>query len=143
MSDEKTLPIRDDEAPTPPRPRLGRRIVLAFVLAVIVVGAWTWQRSRVARNALPSTPAPVDLSEALEWTGLFLFQATPLGEAAAQLGDRYDVSISVAPGLEAEGVSGTFAREQSLQQILTTLATTLNATVEGNDADGYTIGMAE
>ncbi len=101
------------------------------------------QMSRVARNALPSTPTPVDLSEALEWTGLFIFQATPLGEAASRLSQRYDVAITVAPALEAEGVSGTFAREQALQQILTTLATTLDAAVQGNDADGYTIGPAE
>ena len=101
------------------------------------------QMSRVARNALPSTPTPVDLSEALEWTGLFIFQATPLSEAANHLSDRYGVAITVAPVLEAEGVSGTFAGEQALEQILTTLATTLDATVEGNDADGYTIGSPE
>ena len=98
------------------------------------------QMSRVARNALPSTPTPVDLSEALEWTGLFIFQATPLGEVAARLSDHYGIAVTVAPALNAEGVNGTFAAEQTLHQILTTLATTLDATVQGNDADGYTIG---
>ena len=44
--------------------------------------------------------------------------------------------------LQFLGVSGTFAREQSLQQILDALATTLNATVQGNDADGYTMAPA-
>ena len=100
------------------------------------------QMSRVARNALPSTPTPVDLSEALEWTGLFLFRSTPLSEAAARLSRRYGVAITISPDLEAEGVSGTFAREQSLRQILEALATTLNAAVQGNDADGYRIGLA-
>ncbi len=100
------------------------------------------QMSRVARNALPSTPTPVDLSEALEWTGLFLFRSTPLSDAVARLSRRYGVDIAVSPDLEAEGVSGTFAREQSLQQILDALATTLNAAVQGNDADGYRIGLA-
>ncbi len=99
------------------------------------------QMSRVARNALPSTPTPVDLSEALEWTGLFLFRSTPLSDAVARLSRRYGVDIAVSPDLEAEGVSGTFAREQSLQQILDALATTLNAAVQGNDADGYMIGL--
>ncbi len=101
------------------------------------------QMSRVARNALPSTPTPVDLSEALEWTGLFLFRSTPLSDAAARLSRRYGVAITISPDLEAEGVSGTFAREQSLQQILDALATTLNAAVQGNDADGYTMAPAE
>ena len=97
------------------------------------------QMSRVARNALPSTPTLVDLSEALDWTGLFLFRATPFSDAAARLSQRYGVTITLSPGLEAEGVNGTFAREQSLQPILNLLASTLNATVQGNDADGYTI----
>ena len=101
------------------------------------------QMSRVARNALPSTPTPVDLSEALEWTGLFLFRSTPLSDATARLSQRYGVAITISPDLEAEGVSGTFAREQSLQQILDALATTLNAAVQGNDADGYTMAPAE
>ncbi len=97
------------------------------------------EMSRVARNALPSSPAPVDVTEALEWTGLFLFQATPLSEVATTLADRYGVAVRVAPALEAEGVSGTFAREQSLQQILNTLAITVNASVQGSDAEGYTV----
>ena len=101
------------------------------------------QMSRVARNALPSTPTPVDLSEALEWTGLFIFRATPFSEAAGHLSDRYGIAVTLAPTLEAEGVNGTFTDEQTLQQILTTLATTLNATVQGNDADGYTVGPVE
>ena len=101
------------------------------------------QVSRVTRNALPSTPTPVDLSEALEWTGLFIFQATPLNEVAGRLSDHYSVAVTVAPALDAERVNGTFTNEQTLQQILTTLATTLDATVRGNDADGYTIEPAE
>ena len=31
------------------------------------------QMSRVTRNGVPTTPAPVDLASALEWTGLFIF----------------------------------------------------------------------
>ena len=101
------------------------------------------QMSRVARNALPSTPTPVDLSEALEWTGLFIFQAAPLNEVAGRLSDRYGIAVTVAAALDAERVNGTFTHEQTLQQILTTLATTLDATVRGNDTDGYTIEPAE
>lgn len=97
------------------------------------------QMSRVARNALPSTPTPVALSEALEWTGLFIFRATLLEEAVAHLSQRYGVEIRVAPNLATEGVNGTFAHEQPLEQILSTLATTLNADVEGDALEGYAL----
>jgi ferric-dicitrate binding protein FerR (iron transport regulator) len=97
------------------------------------------QMSRVVRNTVPSSPAPVDVAEALVWTGLFLFQATPLGEAAEDLSERYGVRVTVAPDLVSEGVYGTFAREESLAQILNTLAATLGAVVQGNETEGYSI----
>ena len=96
------------------------------------------QRSRVARNAMPSTPAAVDLPEALAWTGLFVFRATPLEEAVMRLGARYGTTITIAPGLEAEAITGTFAQDEPLAAILETLATALNATVHA-EADGYAI----
>ncbi len=100
------------------------------------------QMSRVSRDALPTTPAPVDLAEALAWTGLFLFRATPLEDAAARLSARYGVAVSVAQPLRAERVTGTFEHAQPLDEILQTLATTLEAAVAGSAAEGYRLTPA-
>jgi len=40
------------------------------------------QRSRVVQGELPSTPTSIDVSRALEWTGLFVFRSTPRGTVA-------------------------------------------------------------
>lgn len=95
------------------------------------------QMSRVARNALPITPTPVDLTEALEWTGLLYFRSTPVEDAVARLSKQFEVAITVAPSLQKEPVSGTFDPSQSLDQILDALATTLSAQVRGDAETGY------
>lgn len=97
------------------------------------------QMSRVARNALPATPTAVDLTEALAWTGLLLFRATPVEEAMARLSEQFEVTITVAPALQDEPVSGTFDPSQPLEQILDALATTLAAEVRGDAETGYQI----
>jgi ferric-dicitrate binding protein FerR (iron transport regulator) len=97
------------------------------------------QMSRVVRNAQPSTPASVDLTEALEWTGLLLFRATPVEAAIARLSEQFEVDITVAPALQDEPVSGTFDPSQPLDQILDALATTLSAEVRGDAEAGYQI----
>ena len=99
------------------------------------------QKRVVAREDARDNSTKAAALDVKEWTGLFLFRSTPLREAAARLSQRYGVAITISPDLEAEGVSGTFAREQSLRQILDALATTLNAAVQGNDVDGYMIGL--
>ena len=87
------------------------------------------QQSAVARNALPTTPQPVALGEALSWTGLFVFRAEPLGSVADVLSQRYGAAITVDTALTDEQVTGTFEQEQGLSSVLATLATTVDATV--------------
>lgn len=97
------------------------------------------QRTRVARNDLPTTPTEVDLPEALSWTGLFIFRGTSLEDVTTRLEAHYGVSIQVPGALEEEGITGTFAPEQPVGDILRVLATTLGATVEQPSADTYRI----
>jgi ferric-dicitrate binding protein FerR (iron transport regulator) len=100
------------------------------------------QQSRVARNALPTTPASVELTEALEWTGLLIFRATSLQDVARRLSAQHDVSVAVAPPLADERVTGTFEQAQPLAQVLDVLATTVNAEVRGDAERGYTLAPA-
>lgn len=95
------------------------------------------EMSRVAENALPSTPVPVDLAEALKWTGLLILRTEPMEEIAALLSKRYDVPVAVAPALEDEPVSGTFEGSQPLPEILEAIAATLGADVRANPSGGY------
>ena len=95
------------------------------------------QMSRVAENALPSTPMPVDLTEALDWTGLLIFRTTPVEKIAALLSERYGVAVTVAPALEEDLVNGTFEQSQPLPEVLEVIAATLGAEVRTNPAGGY------
>lgn len=89
------------------------------------------QQSRVAQGALPATPVPVeDLSEALAWTGLFVFRSTPAADIARHLNMHYGQTVEVAPPLQDEEVTGTFDRSRPLRETLRTLAAALNARVE-------------
>lgn len=89
------------------------------------------QRSRVAAGARPTTPLPVEsLTDALGWTGLFFFRDTPARDVADRLSAHYDATVDVAPPLEEEKVTGTFAQERPLRETLTTLATALDAEVQ-------------
>lgn len=88
------------------------------------------QRSRVAEGKPPATPTAVDLTTALDWTGLFVFRSTPMSALVDRLQRHYEADISVAPALRDESVSGTFKQDQSVQEVLRTLAKTLNADVQ-------------
>lgn len=88
------------------------------------------ERSLVQRGHPPTPPAPVDLTSALDWSGLFVFRSMPLAEIAQRLSMRYDVTITVASELQEERITGTFEREQPVGQILKALATTLAAKVQ-------------
>jgi ferric-dicitrate binding protein FerR (iron transport regulator) len=48
---------------------------------------------------------------------------------AQRLSAYYDVSITVAPALADEPVTGDFERDQSVEQVLNTIARTLGAEV--------------
>ena len=53
----------------------------------------------------------------------------PTKTIAQRLGAHYDVSVTVAPALAEEPVTGTFEREQPVSQVLETIARTLGAEV--------------
>jgi ferric-dicitrate binding protein FerR (iron transport regulator) len=93
------------------------------------------QRSWVAPGTAPATPEPVDLTGALEWTGLFIFRSLPLDTIADRLSHRYDAQITVAAALADEPVTATFEREQPVDEVLRALAATLGAEVQ-TDGDG-------
>ena len=95
------------------------------------------ERSLVRRGHAPSAPSSANLTTALAWSGLFVFRSAPLSTIAEQLRERYDVSIAVAPTLADEPVTGTFDRDQSVAQVLTTLARTLGAEVRTDGQDAY------
>lgn len=88
------------------------------------------QMTRVARDQAPTPPQDVNVNDALAWTGLFLFQQTPVERIAASLSTAYDVSITVEAELAPEPVTGTFERDQPVDDVLSALAATLGAEVE-------------
>ncbi len=100
------------------------------------------QRSWVTRSDAPAAPTPVDLTDALDWTGLFIFRSTPLHTIVERLERRYDVQLAVAPSLAQETVTGTFERGQSIEEVLRTLAATLGAEVQQEDDDQYRLVSA-
>ena len=95
------------------------------------------QHSRVAKGGGPSAPASVDLTGALEWTGLFVFRSVSLTTIAERLTQRYDAEITVAEPLAQEPVTGTFEREQPVEEVLGALAATLGAKVEAEGDNQY------
>ncbi len=97
------------------------------------------QMSRVAVGALASTPVAVDVAEALGWTGLFIFRATPLRVIAERLSAHYDTPVQVAPSLADEQITGEFSQDLPLEEILQTLAAGLAAEVEADPAGGFRI----
>jgi len=101
------------------------------------------QRSWVADGNAPAAPTPVDLTDALNWTGLFVFRSTPLTAITERLQRRYDTQISVASSLADRTVTGTFDRDQSLQEVLQTLAATLGAEVRQESDDQYRLVPAQ
>lgn len=86
----------------------------------------------MVRSGTPSTPAPADLTATLDWTGLFVFRSLPTEAIAERLSEHYDASVTVASALADEPVTGTFDREQSVEQVLNTIARTLGAEVRTN-----------
>ena len=97
------------------------------------------ERSSVVSGMLPEPPQQVNLNRALVWTGYLFFDATPMSEVATILEERFGVAVTVAENLEAEGVSGAFAPEDTPEYILSVLAPTLGATLEGDETAGFTV----
>ncbi|MFB6271318.1 MAG: FecR domain-containing protein [Salinibacter sp.] len=91
------------------------------------------ERSTVRRGTPPTPPSSTNLTAALDWTGLFVFRSTPMRTIAQRLSEHYGVSITVASGLADEPITGTFEREQSVSQILDTIARTLGGKVHAEN----------
>ncbi len=91
------------------------------------------ERSRATVGAPPSAPERVDLSERLAWTGLLFFRETPMARVAERLEARFGRMLRVDPALAEERVSGTFAEDATLEEIVEALAATLGARVESDD----------
>ena len=88
------------------------------------------QVSRVVTGSAPTAPEPLDISDGLAWTGMLFFRATAMNVVAQRLTDRFDITVSVDPSLEAEEVTGSFGEGETLEDILNALAIPLNAKVE-------------
>jgi len=97
------------------------------------------EKSWVTAQEAPAAPTAADLTTALDWTGLFIFRSTPLSAIADRMSQHYDVDVTVADVLADELVTGTFEREQPVEEVLGALAATLGAEVEQADG-GYRIG---
>ncbi len=95
--------------------------------------------SRVVAGAGPTAPTAVELSRALAWTGLFIFQSTPLGEIATVLGSHFAVTIEVDEAFRDERVTGTFDRNQPLREIVGTIAAAVDAAVQPDAEGGYVL----
>jgi len=94
-------------------------------------------QSRVYASALPTTPVTVDLAEALAWTELFIFEATPIVSVVEQLSRHYDTTIVVAAILESERVTGTFDSGLTVDEILQTIALAIEAEVTQSEDGSY------
>jgi transmembrane sensor len=93
------------------------------------------QHSRVAKGEGPTPPKPIDLTGALDWTGLFVFRSMSVETIVERLNRHYNAQITVAEPLSGEAVTGTFEREQPVEEVLGALAATLGADVQ-TDGDG-------
>ncbi|PEN14491.1 hypothetical protein CRI94_05555 [Longibacter salinarum] len=96
------------------------------------------QQSRVEKDAAPSAPKNVNLIAELGWSGLYIFNRTPVEEIASQLENRHNISVSIAPALQGEPVTGTFEQSMAPEEILSVVATALGANLE-QDESGYTL----
>lgn len=95
--------------------------------------------SRVVRGGGVSEPVPVDVVEALGWTGLFVFRGETYRRIAEHLSKHYQVAIQVAPELAEQRQSGTFERSLGLEEILHTIERSWGFRVDGDASMGYTL----
>lgn len=99
------------------------------------------EHSAVPSGHAPSSPKSVDLTRTLDWTGLFIFRSVPVENIAQRLRRYSGASISIAPTLADETVTGTFERDQPVSEILGTLARTLGAELK-TEGDTYRLEPA-
>lgn len=80
-------------------------------------------------GAGPSAPSAIDVTDALEWSKLFVFRATEVQDIADRLSRHYGVEIAVDLSLQTEPLTATYEHSWRLSYILQTLASTLDAEV--------------
>ena len=97
------------------------------------------EMSRVVAGSSPSAPIAIDVPRRLTWTGLFIFQSTPLSDIASLLGEHFGVSIQVADELASERVTGTFEQSRPLDEILRIIASAVGAHVASDSEGGYAL----
>ena len=83
------------------------------------------QESEAGAGETPARAITVDLQEELAWTGMLFFRETPMEEVARLLEEHRDTGVVVAEALHEEKVTGTFAPEDTVEDIARTLAATL------------------
>jgi transmembrane sensor len=95
---------------------------------------------RTAEGVAPITETPDDVYALLDWpTGLMLFQGTPLGRVAQEVGRRYGQVVEVrGQALQALRISGTF-EEEDFEEVLLALCETAGVECALTE-DGATIG---
>jgi ferric-dicitrate binding protein FerR (iron transport regulator) len=95
------------------------------------------EMTRVVGLRRPSPPTRVNVTDALSYTGLFVFQKEETFMIADRLAEHFGVPVEVHPQLAEETLTGTFERDWSLNYILQAVARTLDARVEGSEANGF------
>ncbi len=77
----------------------------------------------------PTPPVRINIEDQLGWTGFLFFQETSLRKAAVLLASSRNVRVDIDSTLINEKVTGIFAPDVSVEEILHALALTLNAEV--------------
>jgi ferric-dicitrate binding protein FerR (iron transport regulator) len=87
------------------------------------------QMTKVTSDAPPEPSNQVELEDALNWTGFIFLRQTQLNRAAVLLSEGRNVRVEVDPSLANETVTGTFAPDAEIEEILNALALALGAEV--------------
>ncbi|MFT5142696.1 MAG: transmembrane sensor [Rhodothermales bacterium] len=87
------------------------------------------EATRVTRGASPQPASPVEVSEALTWSGLLVFRETTMARVAELLRLERGVDLELGVGVADLSVTGTFGPESTTSEILDILAATLGAQV--------------
>lgn len=93
--------------------------------------------SRIAAGEPASEPIPVDVVEALDWTGLFVFRGETYARIAEHLTRHYDVPIRVAEQIASERQTGTFDRSLELVEILAIMERSWGFSVRRDPSGGF------
>jgi len=82
----------------------------------------------VPKNSVMSaSPSEVNIEEELQWTGFLFFRNTSIQKAAVLISSSRNVRVEVDPSLINETVTGTFAPDVTVEEIIDALALALNA----------------